>query len=54
MNEPGDSYQKFMPYQQGDFDEKMRELKWWEWPLFIFACIYVLILFAVTKSEKKR
>jgi len=34
---PGDSYQKFMPWQQGDFDEKARDLKWWQWSFYLFA-----------------
>jgi len=49
INKPGESYQHFLPYQQGDFDEKMRYLAWWQWPLFIVVFIGLMIFFTSHK-----
>lgn len=46
----GDSYQKFMPYQQGNFDEKMRDLEWWQWPIFCVAIPVVFVCFVLLYS----
>jgi len=47
---PGDSYQKFMPWQQGDFDAKARDLKWWQWPLFLIAVIVLIVWTSIYTS----
>ena len=49
----GTSYQKFMPWQQGDFDEKKGGLKWC-WQPFLWIAIIITIAWAILSETYKK